>query len=311
MVRVAVLATLLLMAAWLARDAEWLSWPPAWLPPGLTGSATARERYLQSLDRAGLLDTLAAQTWEWSAEQALGTPTRLSVPIDRRVTFTDAALAAAFRVRVLHGQRLEVTASAETPLPGHSFIDIYEVEADQPRLRAGTFRAGAYEPTADRELIVRVQPELQRRGPVRLQVRAVPALAFPVAASGAPVLQSVFGDPRDGGRRRHEGVDIFAKRGTPVVAAAGGVVTRVGEGGLGGRVVWVWDPSRSLLLYYAHLQEQLVAVGRQVRAGEPIGTVGNTGNARTTPPHLHFGIYRRGAGAIDPQAFIAPVTPAD
>jgi peptidoglycan LD-endopeptidase LytH len=121
----------------------------------------------------------------------------------------------------------------------------------------------------------------------------------------------VFGDPRDGGRRRHEGVDIFAKRGTPVLSASSGVVTRVGEGGLGGRVVWVWDPARSLLLYYAHLQEQLVSTGTRVRAGEPIGTVGNTGNARTTPPHLHFGIYRRGAGAIDPEAFIAPVTAAD
>jgi peptidoglycan LD-endopeptidase LytH len=91
-----------------------------------------------------------------------------------------------------------------------------------------------------------------------------------------------------------------------VVSATDGVVTRVGEGGLGGRVVWVWNPARGLLLYYAHLDEQLVRTGEPVRRGDILGTVGNTGNARTTPPHLHFGIYHRGIGAIDPYWFIAP-----
>jgi murein DD-endopeptidase MepM/ murein hydrolase activator NlpD len=119
-------------------------------------------------------------------------------------------------------------------------------------------------------------------------------------------VQSIFGDPRDAGRRQHEGVDIFASRGTPVLSATHGVVTRVGETTRGGRVVWVWDPGRALSLYYAHLSEQHVTIGQRVDAGDVLGTVGNTGNARTTPPHLHFGIYERGRGAIDPYWFIAP-----
>ena len=49
----------------------------------------------------------------------------------------------------------------------------------------------------------------------------------------------------------------------------------------------------NLRLYYAHLDTQLVAPGQIVRAGDPIGTIGNTGNAITTPPHLHFGVFLR------------------
>ena len=119
-------------------------------------------------------------------------------------------------------------------------------------------------------------------------------------------MKSVYGDVRDGGRRTHEGVDIFAPRGTPVVAASSGLVTKVGENTLGGQVVWIWDMARGVRLYYAHLQEQSVRTGAFVRAGDIVGTVGNTGNAKTTPPHLHFGIYARGEGAIDPDPFVRP-----
>jgi murein DD-endopeptidase MepM/ murein hydrolase activator NlpD len=131
-----------------------------------------------------------------------------------------------------------------------------------------------------------------------------------VSGAGAASIQSGYGAARDAGRRRHEGVDIFAPRGTPVVAASDGFVVKVGENALGGRVVWLWDMSRGVTIYYAHLQEQLVTTGAFVRAGDTLGTVGNTGNARTTAPHLHFGIYARGEGALDPDAFIrpAPVT---
>jgi hypothetical protein len=57
-------------------------------------------------------------------------------------------------------------------------------------------------------------------------------------------------------------------------------------------------------MYFAHLQEHKVTSGENVTLGQMIGTVGNTGNARTTPPHLHFGIYIRGEGAVDPVDFI-------
>ncbi len=86
-------------------------------------------------------------------------------------------------------------------------------------------------------------------------------------------------------------MDIFARRGTPVLAASAGTAYRVGNAGLGGRVVWVRD-EEGTRFYYAHLDSQYVREGARVEPGDTLGFVGNTGNARTTPPHLHFGIYR-------------------
>lgn len=85
-------------------------------------------------------------------------------------------------------------------------------------------------------------------------------------------------------------------------------VTRVETTARGGNVVWLEPLFGDLRLYYAHLDTQLVRPGDFVLAGEPVGTVGNTGNAITTPPHLHFGVYlrRRGmrGGAQDPYPFL-------
>jgi peptidoglycan LD-endopeptidase LytH len=188
------------------------------------------------------------------------------------------------------------------------FVDVFEQTDLTPDHRAGALRALYVDAEHDVHFVVRVQPELFREGRLHVAGRVGPSLLFPVAGAGVDDLKSIFGDQRDAGRRRHEGVDIFAKRGTPVLSASNGIVTSVNETAIGGRVVWVWAPARSLMLYYAHLDEQLVASGTRVNAGDVIGTVGNTGNARTTDPHLHFGIYERGSGAIDPDAFIRPVT---
>jgi SH3-like domain-containing protein len=57
-------------------------------------------------------------------------------------------------------------------------------------------------------------------------------------------------------------------------------------------------------VYYAHLDRHYVTEGVRVDAGDTLGFVGNTGNARTTPPHLHFGVYRRGDGPVDPYWFV-------
>jgi len=129
-------------------------------------------------------------------------------------------------------------------------------------------------------------------------------LGFPVEGRGMGSIQSVFGAERDGGRREHHGVDIFAPRGTPVLAATDGRVRRVRETPMGGKVVWVREPVHEASLYYAHLDSQHVSNGQMVERGDTVGFVGNTGNARTTPPHLHFGLYRR--GPIDPWPFLDP-----
>lgn len=79
-----------------------------------------------------------------------------------------------------------------------------------------------------------------------------------------------------------------------------GVVVSVREGGLGGRQVWVLGPARQRH-YYAHLDRWAdgLAVGDVVWPGDALGGVGDSGNARGTPTHLHYGVYGDG-GAIDP-----------
>jgi hypothetical protein len=99
-------------------------------------------------------------------------------------------------------------------------------------------------------------------------------------------------------------VDIFAPRGTPVVATSEARVSRVDTTPIGGRVIWLRDRERNASVYYAHLHEILTHDGAQVRPGDTLGTVGNTGNARTTPPHLHFGLYFRREGPYDPWDYL-------
>ena len=124
-------------------------------------------------------------------------------------------------------------------------------------------------------------------------------VSVPVDGVRAGDLRDSWGGPRSGGRR-HEGIDILAPRGTRVVAAVDGLVWRVGTDRLGGLVVWQLGPGRQLH-YYAHLDRQAHwRPGDRVNVGDTLGTVGTTGNARGGPPHLHYGIYESGGGAIDP-----------
>lgn len=99
--------------------------------------------------------------------------------------------------------------------------------------------------------------------------------------------------------RLHQGIDIFARRGTPVLSTTEGIILNVGSNNLGGKVVWVLGPGGQRH-YYAHLDRYAeIAAGDRVVPGSEIGYVGNTGNARGTSPHLHYGIYT-GSGAINP-----------
>jgi len=128
-----------------------------------------------------------------------------------------------------------------------------------------------------------------------------PARTLPVPVKGVAMraVRDTFGAPRPGDRT-HQGIDIFAPRGTPVVSTTRGLVARIGENSLGGTVVWVLGPGGDRH-YYAHLHSVAdIKTGQRVLPGDVLGTVGTTGNARGTPPHLHYGIYRRGNGAINP-----------
>jgi hypothetical protein len=93
-----------------------------------------------------------------------------------------------------------------------------------------------------------------------------------------------------------------------VLAVSDSTVVRVGTRRRGGKVVVLRDDERDLMIYYAHLDSWSAEIGEVVAAGDPIGTVGNTGNARGTPPHLHIGLYQGGwRRPVDPwNYFVGP-----
>ena len=140
----------------------------------------------------------------------------------------------------------------------------------------------------------------QARAVYRVSTTPAPAvLAIPVQGVLPRAIVDSWHAPRGGGRR-HEGIDIFAKRGTPVVSPVSGIVTSVGQDRLGGNIVRVMGPGRQVH-YFAHL-DRTAPIRRWdlVNAGDVVGYVGNTGNARGGSPHLHYGIYTAAAGAINP-----------
>jgi murein DD-endopeptidase MepM/ murein hydrolase activator NlpD len=122
-------------------------------------------------------------------------------------------------------------------------------------------------------------------------------LAIPVAGVRASQLSDTFRDSRSGGRV-HDAIDIMAPRGTPVLAAADGMVEKLyfSRGG-GGISAYVRSPDRNWSYYYAHLDAYAPGLreGLRVARGDPLGTVGSTGNANPAGPHLHFAIHRMSA----------------
>ena len=132
---------------------------------------------------------------------------------------------------------------------------------------------------------------------------------FPVQAPHS--FQNDFGAPRHQGP--HEGIDVIALRGAPVVAVASGVVERLTrrERGLGGIWLWLRDDAGTAY-YYAHLSSIApgIAPGTRVAAGGRLGSVGRTGDARGGVFHLHFEMHPAGRGAVNPYVELRAVNPA-
>jgi murein DD-endopeptidase MepM/ murein hydrolase activator NlpD len=125
---------------------------------------------------------------------------------------------------------------------------------------------------------------------------------FPVA--GPTRIGGPFGAAR-ASTGKHEGNDLFADFGTPVVAVAAGVVKNVGSLPISGNRLWVYADGGDQF-FYAHLASFAPAAvdERHVDAGTILGYTGNTGDAEPTPPHLHFEIHPNGGDAVDPHPFL-------
>ncbi len=139
----------------------------------------------------------------------------------------------------------------------------------------------------------------------------ISGVVFPISGAVSLPLIDSFGFPRMPGTADahwHEGIDIFAPKGTPLVATESGTITRVGSGRLGGLKFWLQGDS-GVEWYYAHLHAFApgLANGQKVEAGDLVGYVGDTGNAVGTPPHLHMEMHPNGERPINPYPLLAMV----
>ena len=151
---------------------------------------------------------------------------------------------------------------------------------------------------------VAYQPE-----PAEVNVPA-PSLVIPVQGVAPRQLTDTFTQARDSGARVHDAIDIMAPRGTPVLAAAAGTIEALHLSAAGGLTIYLRCDDRRFVLYYAHLDGYAagLAAGQHVSQGQVIGTVGFTGNASETAPHLHFAVQQTTAAAkwYEPSTAVNP-----
>ena len=138
------------------------------------------------------------------------------------------------------------------------------------------------------------------------------AFAFPVKAPYS--YTDSYGAPRMEGSKyyhRHEGTDIFALSGTPILSVVDGVLENVGTATLGGIKLWVRSPGDNWSYYYAHMSGYAPGIvnGLRVKKGTVLGYVGTSGNARGTPPHLHFETHVPAGPATNPYPILRRVDP--
>jgi murein DD-endopeptidase MepM/ murein hydrolase activator NlpD len=282
-----------------------------------TLAPSPHQRYADALRDAPLGETALARDWLRAGDEALLQPLTIALPISESGYFAaDRPAAVAYRFALARGRRFAVEITIDSAEPAQLFIDLFEVRDGGVPERVASLTDGTllhHDARRDGQYLLRVQPELLRSVRYTMVQRTLASLPFPVSGLTAKAVQSEFGAERDAGRRQHEGIDIFAARHTPAVAVVSGIA-RPDTNALGGNVVWLRDPFSGRSFYYAHLARAAFEGSTRVERGEVVGYIGNTGNARSTAPHLHFGIYER--GAIDPLPFLraddaAPAAPAD
>lgn len=263
--------------------------------------------YKNSLENSKLTTTKMGKDWTTKGEEEINKPTQSVTYPFKESAYFKASDPEALGYTINYNKARTLTFKVKTTAkePFRIFIDVLEKQQSLKNIFSmqSADTVFSYEDNKDKVLILRLQPELLVSGRVDIEIIDKPKLGFPVSGGNNKSIQSFWGVDRDGGARKHEGIDIFAKRNTPVLAVADGVISRVQETNIGGKVVWQKLGVFGQSIYYAHLDSQLVTEGQKVIKGEPVGLMGNTGNAKTTSPHLHFGIYTV-SGAIDPLNYV-------
>ncbi len=272
-------------------------------------SSTAYIAYYEALETANLANSKMGKAWYRAGEDALEDSLRIAPPYRETGYFrAEEPTAYGFSFYLKEGQACEIDLRTQ-PDSIQIFLELFERGATTDSTKWKWLaeinpQTNQLEFVADRTgfFQLRLQAELLTTGAYELDIGLAPSISFPVQNGKNHDIGGFWGDPRSG-RRKHEGVDIFAKKGTPVLATGSGTVSSVSMSELGGKTVWVRDDQFGHQQYFAHLDEQLVTEGQVVQRGDTLGTVGKTGNARNTPPHLHYGIYKSD-GAVDPLPFI-------
>lgn len=269
------------------------------------------ESYVESLKKAELMGAAMTREWLSAGEDIFDDSVIVDLPFSESGFFqASAPQARSYRFQVRDGQVLTVNGAIKTNREAEVFLDLFIRDGEEWEhiAYADSTLSITHEFNSDQECVLRLQPELLANTWYALNISITPVLINPVYGASNKAIGSFYGAPRENGKRSHEGVDIFAPKGTPVVAPTDGYISRVGLNTLGGKVVWMKDPQRGHSYYFAHLDSQMVKPGMRVSQGHVLGLVGNTGNARRTPPHLHFGIYQ--SGSRDPLYYIHKVEEA-
>ncbi len=266
---------------------------------------TAKEQYKRDFNVSDEL----FQIWENLAETAFQDSIEISLPYAETGKFYPKSFPVySYEIELQPGEVFNLVVETDSTKQ-LVFVELFERAGDTipkfEKVKSIDFQKKNLSFEAEKKATYKVviQPEIEAHTAFKFKMEKNPAYLFPVSAGVNANVQSYWGANRDGGARSHEGIDIFAKRGTPVVAATNGSIGYTGKKGLGGKQVWLRDRKRNQSLYYAHL-DSIADVSGNIKRGDTIGFVGNTGNARTTPPHLHFGIYKGYHGAINPLHFV-------
>ena len=257
------------------------------------------------------------------APVSVGPGTRVDVAGIGTIVFLEQVADGAGGVRA-NGVRLEVTDPQAAAVIGQPFVlghlDLSTrggaapaaPERDrEPREPRTTPARPAARPAPDPDPSPATAPApLLAPAPLGLPRRAAPAVSVPTDSGYVfPVLGEVsftddYGAPR-AGTGWHQGNDVFGPRGTPLLAVADGTLSKVGVNTLGGNRLWLTDDAGNAF-YYAHLSAYAPAAveGARVTAGQVIGFLGNTGQAITTPPHLHFEVHPGGGDSVNPYPYL-------